>query len=134
MNLKSFNAKIALVALAIAAGGHAAPASAGDRGYEGEGQYELAGHFERGRWEGKWRGPGHNDRRDHWRGPRDRFPGCEPHRALRKASWMGLRHPDIRHVNRRVIVVSGYNRGHWAEIVFGRRSPRCEVINARGIW
>lgn len=135
MNLKSFNAKIAVVALALAATGYAAPAGAGDRGYEGEPHFQQAGQYDRGHWRGQWRDQG----RDYRRGPGDRdfrgrFPGCEPHRALRKASWMGLRRPDIRHINHRVIVVSGSNRGHRAEIVFARRSPRCEVVHSRGIW
>ncbi|MDJ0614417.1 MAG: hypothetical protein QNJ29_12160 [Rhizobiaceae bacterium] len=59
---------------------------------------------------------------------------CAPRRALRKAWNIGLNQPHIARINKRKIVVAGYNRGHHAKVVFKRNSHRCKVIGTRGLY
>lgn len=59
---------------------------------------------------------------------------CGPRRALRKAWHMGVNQPHIARLNKRKVVVVGYNRGHAAKVVFKRNSHRCKVIKARGLY
>lgn len=59
---------------------------------------------------------------------------CHPRRALKKAWHLGVNRPHIKRVNRKKIVVVGYNHGHRAKVVFARKSPRCHVIKARGLY
>lgn len=55
---------------------------------------------------------------------------CNPRRAVRKASRMGLRHARIHRIKRHKIVVKGWDHGYRARIVFAR-APRCPVIAYR---
>ena len=59
---------------------------------------------------------------------------CGPRRALRKAWHMGVNQPHIARLNKRKVVVVGYNRGHAAKVVFKRNSHRCKVIKSRGLY
>ena len=62
-----------------------------------------------------------------------RYNLCSPYEAVRKARWMGLRHAGVGRVSHRAIVVFGRHRGHPANVVFDRHSPRCRIVAARGI-
>ena len=117
MNGNGLKARIAAAMVAIAVAGMAMPASAKDVARQSGAELQQAGFFDRG----------------HHRGHRRFRAMCEPHEAMRKAAFMGLRRPGIRRISHRVIVVSGINRGHRAQIVFARQSPRCNVIGDRGI-
>lgn len=123
MNLTSkLKRNLAAALVAIAAAGYGVPASAGDFTIEIRPGIHAGGHFERD-----------HRRFDRQRGFGRHFAACAPHEAVRKARWLGLRHAGIRRVNHWVIVVAGHHRGHRASIVFARHSPRCNVIDARGI-
>lgn len=58
---------------------------------------------------------------------------CAPRRALNKAYRYGLNRPHIQRINNKRIVVSGWNRGHQARIVFKRNGGGCQIIRTRGI-
>lgn len=68
----------------------------------------------------------HFDRRHHRAGPR-MMRGCQPQRALNKAARMGVRHAHIRGVNRNVVRVGGFKRGHRVHYVFAN-SRHCPLI------
>lgn len=98
--MKQFIAKAGL-ALAVAVTSLVAPlasASASD-GLRVEVQY---------RDHHRWDGPRHHRERDR----------CAPWQAERKASRMGLRRAHVVDVNRRVVVVSGFNRHGRDRMVF----------------
>jgi len=59
---------------------------------------------------------------------------CGPRRALRKAWNLGLNRPHVARINKRKIVVVGYNYGHAAKVVFKRNSQRCKVIKTSGLY
>ncbi len=58
---------------------------------------------------------------------------CGPRRAVNKAYRWGMNNPRVKRVNKRRIVVTGWNRGHRARMVFSRHGRGCPVIKARGI-
>ena len=120
MKLNSVKARMAAAIIAtVAVAGLAAPARAMDLTID-----VRAGFVERHAVPFDYRYAGKRN----WR-----RPACQPHEAVRKAMRFGLRHADIRHVDRRVIIVSGVKRGHRASIAFARHSPRCHVVGTRGI-
>lgn len=51
-------------------------------------------------------------------------PGCSERQALRRASRLGLRDPEIQAVTRRQIVVDGERRGRFVTVAFANR-PGC---------
>lgn len=55
---------------------------------------------------------------------------CSPHRAVWKASRMGLANAHIARIRRHRIVVAGWDQGYRARIVFARE-PHCPVIAYR---
>lgn len=55
---------------------------------------------------------------------------CSPHRAVWKASRMGLRNAHVAKIRRHRIVVAGWDHGYRARIVFARE-PHCPVIAYR---
>lgn len=132
MKLRTVKAGIAAAIIALGTAAYAAPASAGNfgvdiyQGYSG-GSYHQGGHRQGGHWRP------YNKPPRHYGGQRRHYGSCSPHEAVRKAHWLGMRHPGIRRVNHRAIVVTGFHRGHRAKIVFARNSPRCHVIGSRGI-
>jgi hypothetical protein len=101
--MKQFLAKAGLAAL-IAFSGFAAPlATASAAGSDVRILVQHPGH-DRG-----WNGPRHRpDRRDN----------CSPRLAEDKASRMGLRRARVVDVSRRVVVVSGFDRGGRDRVVF----------------
>ena len=76
------------------------------------------------RWD---RGPDRDRGRD-WGRDRDRDRGCAPWMAEEKASRMGLRRAQVVDVNRRVVVVNGYDRGGPNRIIFANERG-CPVIS-----
>ncbi|MCT8996813.1 hypothetical protein [Chelativorans intermedius] len=70
----------------------------------------------------------HGGPRDHrWhRGP---WYGhaCTPHRAVKKARRMGLRHAHVTHVGYRYIRVSGHRHHRYAMVTFAR-APHCPIV------
>ncbi|SIQ23364.1 hypothetical protein SAMN05880590_102712 [Rhizobium sp. RU35A] len=69
--------------------------------------------------DGRWDGPRH-----HRPPPRE---GCSPWFAQEKASRMGLRRARVVDVNRRVVVVAGFDRGGRDRVVFANVRG-CPVI------
>jgi len=72
----------------------------------------------------------HNKRRSHYRDqyrPRQHQQVCGPRRAVKKAYRMGLDSPRVHRVKQNRIVVSGYQYGYRAKMVFKRYS-RCHLI------
>ncbi len=55
---------------------------------------------------------------------------CSPHRAVWKASRMGLRNAHVAKIRRHRIVVAGWDQGYRARVVFARE-PHCPVIAYR---
>ena len=51
-------------------------------------------------------------------------PGCSERQALRRASRLGLRDPEIQTVTRRQIVIDGERRGRFVTVAFANR-PGC---------
>lgn len=88
------------------------------------------------------RGRRNNRRRDHrrdfddWEFEQERYyrrearRSCSPHRAVWKASRMGLRNAHVAKVRRHRIVVAGWDQGYRARIVFARER-HCPVIAYR---
>ena len=77
-----------------------------------------------------------NQRRSHYRKnrhyrdqyrPRPQHHVCGPRRAVKKAYRLGLDSPQVRRVNDRRIVVSGYQYGYRTKMVFKRYS-KCHLI------
>ncbi len=62
---------------------------------------------------------------------RDR--GCQPHEAVEKARYQGLRRAGIERVTPWEIVVTGRAYGNRAMLVFDRSSRHCRIIGSRGI-
>jgi hypothetical protein len=111
--MKQLLAKAGLAVL-IAVSGFVAPlatASAADNGMTVEVQ---------------WRGDDRGGPRHHGRGP-DRRAGCAPWHAEDKAARMGLRRARVVDMNRRVVVVSGFDRRGRDRIVFANQRG-CPVI------
>jgi hypothetical protein len=107
--MQKFLAKTGLAAL-IAVSGIVAPmaaASAADNGLVIQAQYRGDDHRGRG-------GPRHRD-------------VCSPGLAEEKASRMGLRRARVVDVNRRVVVVSGFDRRGPDRMVFANERG-CPVI------
>lgn len=131
MNLKSVKARVAAAIIALGAVATAAPASAGGLNVDLYLGLPGGGYYQGGHWQKQHRPPQHyrSQRRDYGR----HHASCSPHEAVRKAHWLGLRHAGVQRVDHRRIVVTGFNRGHRAKIVFARQSPRCSIINSRGI-
>jgi hypothetical protein len=71
--------------------------------------------------------PNYN-RRDNYR-HQPRRQVCGPRRAVKKAYRLGLNNPQVRRIEQRRIVVSGYKYGYRAKLVFKRYS-RCHLIQA----
>jgi len=67
-----------------------------------------------------------NQYHDQYR-PQSHRQVCGPRRAVNKAYRLGLNHPQVHRVKDRRIVVSGYQYGHRAKMVFKRHS-RCQLI------
>lgn len=111
--MKQLLAKAGLTVL-IAVSGFAAPlatASAADNGM---------------RVEVQWRGDDRGGPRHHGRGP-DRRAGCAPWHAEDKAARMGLRRARVVDMNRRVVVVAGFDRRGRDRIVFANQRG-CPII------
>lgn len=80
------------------------------------------------RWD---RGPDRDwgrDRGRDWGRDRDRDRGCASWMAEEKASRMGLRRAHVVDVNRRVVVVNGYDRGGPNRIIFANERG-CPVVS-----
>ncbi len=69
---------------------------------------------------------GQRDYRDY----REYRPACQPRRAVRKASRMGLHRARVIRANRRAVVVAGRSRGDRAIVRFARE-PGCPVLSFR---
>jgi hypothetical protein len=61
--------------------------------------------------------------------PRPQHQVCGPRRAVKKAYRLGLDSPQVHRVKERKIVVSGYQYGYRAKMVFKRYS-KCHLIKA----
>ena len=77
---------------------------------------------------------GHRRHGGHYYGHGHRRNVCKPRRALNKAWRMGVNRPHIKRIGPRRIVVTGFNYGHRAKVVFSRYGHRCPVIKTRGIY
>ncbi|MEF2549404.1 hypothetical protein VQ045_19875 [Aurantimonas sp. E1-2-R+4] len=69
---------------------------------------------------------GQRDYRDY----REYRPACQPRRAVRKASRMGVNRARVIRANRRAVVVAGRSRGDRAIVRFARE-PGCPVLSFR---
>ncbi|MEZ5873093.1 MAG: hypothetical protein R3D32_14880 [Nitratireductor sp.] len=116
--MKNNLVKTALMTAAVllAAGVYTTPANAGGYGHHQRPEYRQ--HYQYGQ---------------QYYGGYHRYSVCEPGEAVYKARSLGLRHAGVERINRRVIVVSGRHRGHWASVVFDRSSRHCRILDARGI-
>lgn len=87
----------------------------------------LAQYHDRGgpRYE---RGDRRHDRHD--RGSRYERSSCAAGQALRKASRLGLRRPEIVRDNRRAVVVDGWKRGRLVSVRFAQERG-CPVLAVR---
>ncbi|MEC5293562.1 hypothetical protein VSX64_19855 [Aurantimonas sp. C2-6-R+9] len=65
-----------------------------------------------------------------YRDYREYRPACEPRRAVRKASRMGVNRARVIRANRRAVVVAGRSRGDRAIVRFARE-PGCPVLSFR---
>ena len=123
--MRQFIIKTAL-AVAVTATAAIAPfasASASD-GLRVQVQFYDGRRDEAPRWD---RDRGRDWRQDRdWGRDRDRG-GCSPRFAEEKASRMGLRRAQVVDVNRRVIVVNGFDRGGPNRIIFANERG-CPVI------
>lgn len=122
MLTKTLKTGLAAIVIATAAAATAVPANAGSAQLQIEVGSRHHGHFRHG--------PRHGPRYGH--APRHRA-ACTPREAVRKAWRIGLNRPGVRRIDNRRIVVTGFNRGHRASLVFARHTPRCRVIASRGI-
>lgn len=118
--MRQFIIKTALAAAVTATAAIApfASASASD-GLRVQVQFYDGRRDEAPRWD--------RDRGRDWGRDRDRG-GCSPRFAEEKASRMGLRRAQVVDVNRRVIVVNGYDRGGPNRIIFANERG-CPVVS-----
>ncbi|MEC5325449.1 hypothetical protein [Aurantimonas sp. A3-2-R12] len=65
-----------------------------------------------------------------YRDSREYRPACQPRRAVRKASRMGVNRARVIRANRRAVVVAGRSRGDRAIVRFARE-PGCPVLSFR---
>lgn len=137
------SAKSILAAFALVAGAtFAAPASAEWPGnielYQGGGGVGIHignGHIYKSQNHVKHRRLKHRKHHRPHYGNQVRHRGhCGPRRALNKAWRLGVNRPHIARLNKKRIVVVGYNYGHSAKVVFKRNSHRCKIIKTRGLY
>ncbi len=95
------------------------PAAAGGYNHGSGSIYSGGGH---GGYNGDHRPGGHR---------RDR--GCQPHEAVEKARYHGLRRAGVERVTPWEIVVTGRAYGNRALLVFDRSSRHCRIIGSRGL-
>lgn len=116
------NAFAAIIVAAAGLTASAPAATAGDVGFSlsiggGGGGIVIGNRGHRGGW----------DRFERHRGHRD---VCRPHRAVRKARHMGVRHADVVRAGRGRVVVAGFKHRRPVRVVFANER-RCPVIAVR---
>ncbi|KQT45067.1 hypothetical protein ASG43_12220 [Aureimonas sp. Leaf454] len=72
----------------------------------------------------------YDDRRDRRERRYDRDGVCAPGQALRKASRLGLRRPEVVRDTRRGLVVDGFKRGRLVSVRFAQERG-CPVLGVR---